>query len=132
MRLVRLGTVIKRISVTQSDTSHMIDIIFPEITSQWMIGIWNMYLLSNSVNYTLVSLNFLILSANQTETSDQEGNIDATAVAKFWPIADICSIRTHSPVCSNPQNTKTKLPLDIEDCDQQRWSIFYYDIKTNW
>ncbi|CAF4509194.1 unnamed protein product, partial [Rotaria sp. Silwood2] len=64
------GNVITRISITQSDEMPMIDIPFPEITSECMIGIWNMYLLSNSINDTLASLNFLILSANQTETND--------------------------------------------------------------
>ncbi|CAM4976270.1 unnamed protein product [Rotaria socialis] len=128
------GIVVTRMLVEIPEDIPIVDVMFPEITTECMIGIWSMDLVSNRFNNTLASLDFLIVSVNEMETNNDDNNlsIDVNIVDKFWPIAGICSVRKDTNVCSKRGSKMKTIPYEINDCDQNRWSAFYYDVKTNW
>ncbi|CAF2088927.1 unnamed protein product [Rotaria magnacalcarata] len=127
------GNIFARMSIENFEDIPIVDIMFPEITTECMIGIWSMDLVSNRLNHTLASLDFLIVSVKgMKKDHNNNWNIDIETVDSFWPIAGICSVRKDSNVCSKQEPKIMTIPLEIKDCDQNRWSAFYYDVKTNW
>ncbi len=122
-----LGAVIQRVKVLPSNEPFIIDIYFPVVSSPDMTGIWQMSIRKESSDNSLASLNFLVLLSNE----DDLLNIQyLTMITNFWSISNMCSTRLNSSLCRHSSN-QTKI-TDINDCFQQKWSFFFYDIKSDW
>jgi hypothetical protein len=94
------------------------------VSSPNMIGIWNMSIIKEDNEDNLASLNFLVLLSNDEELLNVRY---LPIIIKFWSISDICSRRLNSSSCRDLSNQTS-----INDCLQQRWSFFFYDIKSDW
>ncbi|CAF0959935.1 unnamed protein product [Rotaria sordida] len=121
------GAVLQRVKLHPSIEPLIIDIFFPVVSSPNMIGIWQMSIVKENHENFLASLNFLILLSNE----DQSLNIQyLTIIKKFWSISNMCTTKINSSLCHDLSN-QTKITA-INDCFQQRWSYFFYDIKSDW
>lgn len=92
-----------------------------------------MDLLSHRFNETMASANFLVLSAKAFEQNDgNPWNMDIDTVRMFWPMSGICLVPKDLTVCSKREYTSMIMRFEVNDCDQNQWSSFFYDMKTNW
>lgn len=95
-----------------------------------MIGIWQMSIAQENNDNVLASLNFLVLLSHD----EQSLNIQyLTMITNFWSISDICTTNLDSSPCRDLSNQTimTKITA-MNHCFQQRWSIFFHDIKSDW
>ncbi len=100
------------------------------VSSPNMIGIWQMLIVKENNENFLASLNFLVLLSNE----EQSLNIQyLTIMTNFWSISNMCSTTINSSLCRDLSNrTITTKITAINDCFQQRWSVFFHDVKSDW
>jgi hypothetical protein len=125
-----IGTVLQRVKLLPSSQPLIIDIFFPVVSSPTMIGIWQMSIAKENNENLLASLNFLVLLSND----EQSLNIQyLTLMTNFWSISNMCSTTINASLCRDLSNQTipTKITA-INNCFQQRWSFFFFDIKSDW
>ncbi|CAF3803298.1 unnamed protein product [Rotaria sp. Silwood1] len=121
------SAILQRVKLHPSLEPLIIDIFFPVVSSPNMIGIWKMLIIKENHENYLASLNFLVLLSNE----DQLLNIQYLKIIKnFWSITNMCTTKINSSLCNDLLN-QTRI-LAINDCSQQQWSYFFYDIKSDW
>ena len=83
----------------------------------------------NTENF-LASLNFLVLLSNDEQSLTIQY---LTIMTNFWSISNMCSTTVNSPLCRDLSNQTITMKLTaINDCVQQRWSVFFFDMKSDW
>lgn len=86
-----------------------------------------MSIVKENYENSLASLNFLVLLSNENLSSNEQY---LQITKRFWSIENICTTKIHSSLCHDESN-QTKI-IAINDCFEQRWSYFFYDIKSDW
>ncbi|CAF3556624.1 unnamed protein product [Rotaria socialis] len=121
------GIVLQRVNLLPSVEPLIIDIFFPVVSSTNMVGIWGMSIVKENYEASLASLNFLVLLSNEEPSlNDQYLRI----TKRFWSISNMCTTKVNSSLCHDLSN-RTKITA-INNCFEQRWSYFFYDIKSDW
>ena len=125
-----LGAILQRVQLHTSNEPVIVDIFFPVVSSSSMIGIWQMSIAQENNENVLASLNFLVLLSHD----EQSLNIQyLTMITNFWSISDICTTNLDSSPCRDlfNQTITTKITA-MNHCFQQRWSLFFHDMKSDW
>ncbi|CAF3311576.1 unnamed protein product [Rotaria sp. Silwood2] len=121
------GAVLQRVKLLPSIEPLIIDVVFPVVSSPEMIGIWQMSIIKENHENFLASLNFVVLLSDEDQTLHIRY---LTILKKFWSISNMCTTNINSSLCNDLSN-QTKI-IASSDCFQQRWSYFFYDIKSDW
>jgi len=95
------------------------------VSSASMMGIWQMSIVQENNENLLASLNFLVLNEEQSSSIQY-----LTIMTNFWSISNMCSTTIlNSSLCHDLSNQTMRA---IDDCVQQPWSVFFFDIKSDW
>ncbi|CAF3149911.1 unnamed protein product [Rotaria sp. Silwood2] len=121
------GAVLQRVKLLPSIEPLIIDVVFPVVSSPEMIGIWQMSIIKENHENFLASLNFVVLLSDEDQTLHIRY---LTILKKFWSISNMCTTNINSSLCNNLSN-QTQI-ITSSDCFQQRWSYFFYDMKSDW
>jgi hypothetical protein len=96
-------------------------------SSASMMGIWQMSIVQENNEDLLASLNFLVLLSNEEQSLSIQY---LTIMTNFWSISNMCSTTIiNSSLCHDLSNQTI---TTIDDCVQQPWSVFFFDIKSDW